>query len=192
MKKFITILAIMMVVVGSVFALTGDKLTVTASVTEVKPEFTMVGGETNAYGTTATNTIASEKNIATTPIDIYVKISQTAKSYFKSTSGFDLTVQATALSATIEGVAYSTAVPTIAASSDGNAIANATDSSKNDFVSTKKSATDGTVVFTIKYPTGAPVDADTEVGTIQYKWPATSTLAVGDYSATITMTYTAQ
>ena len=146
---------------------------------------------TNEYGTTATNTLESNVNIAESPIDVYVQVKQTAKSRFKSTGGFDVTIAATALTATIEGVTYTTGVPSIVASAAGAAVVNAINNQKNDFTSTKKSAANGTVVFTVAYPTGAPVPADTEVGTIQFQWPATDGLAVGSYSATITMSYTA-
>ena len=191
MKKAIAILAVMMVFAGIVFATTGDNLTINATVPVTKPEFTMVGGLTNSYGTTATNSITSPKNIAEEAIDVYVKITQTAKSRYKNTTGFDVTIAATALTATIEGVTYTTGVPSIVASAAGAAVVNAINNQKNDFTSTKKSAANGTVVFTVAYPTGAPVPAATEVGTIQFQWPATDGLAVGSYSATITMSYTA-
>ena len=190
MKKLITILAAMIVLVGAVFATTGDSLTINATVPVTKPEFTMVGGLTNSYGTTATNSITSPKNIAEEAIDVYVKITQTAKSRYKH-AGFDITIAATALTLTEGGVTYTTGVPSIVASAAGSAINNHFDNTKKDFTSTKKSAANGTVVFTVAYPTGAPVPADTEVGTIQFQWPATDALAVGSYSATITMSYTA-
>ena len=191
MKKVIAILAAMIVLAGVVFATTGDTLTVNCTVPVTKPEFTMVGGFTNQYGTTATNTLESQTNIAENPIDVYVQVKQTALSRYKNTNGFTVTIAATALSATIEQVTYSTAVPTITAASAGSAVVNAINAQKNDFTSTKTSETNGTVVFTVAYPTGAPVPANTIVGSIQYTWPATATLAVGSYSATITMSYEA-
>ena len=191
MKKVIAILAAMIVLAGVVFATTGDTLTVNCTVPVTKPEFTMVGGFTNQYGTTATNTLESQTNIAENPIDVYVQVKQTALSRYKNTNGFTVTIAATALSATIEQVTYSTAVPTITAASAGAAVVNAINAQKNDFTSTKTSETNGTVVFTVAYPTGAPVPANTIVGSIQYTWPATATLAVGSYSATITMSYEA-
>ena len=191
MKKVIAILAAMIVLAGVVFATTGDTLTVNCTVPVTKPEFTMVGGFTNQYGTTATNTLESQTNIAENPIDVYVQVKQTALSRYKNTNGFTVTIAATALSATIEQVTYSTAVPTITAASAGSAVVNAINAQKNDFSSTKTSETNGTVVFTVAYPTGAPVPANTIVGSIQYTWPATDSLAVGSYSATITMSYQA-
>ena len=191
MKKLIAILAAMIVLAGVVFATTGDTLTVNCTVPVTKPEFTMVGGFTNQYGTTATNTLESQTNIAENPIDVYVQVKQTALSRYKNTNGFTVTIAATALSATIEQVTYSTAVPTITAASAGSAVVNAINAQKNDFTSTKTSETNGTVVFTVAYPTGAPVPANTVVGSIQYTWPATDSLAVGSYSATITMSYQA-
>ena len=191
MKKVIAILAAMIVLAGVVFATTGDTLTVNCTVPVTKPEFTMVGGFTNQYGTTATNTLESQTNIAENPIDVYVQVKQTALSRYKNINGFTVTIAATALSATIEQVTYSTAVPTITAASAGSAVVNAINAQKNDFTSTKTSETNGTVVFTVAYPTGAPVPANTIVGSIQYTWPATDSLAVGSYSATITMSYQA-
>ena len=76
MKKVIAILAVMMVFAGIVFATTGDNLTINATVPVTKPEFTMVGGFTNEYGTTATGILNSQIDISTNPIDVYVQIKQ--------------------------------------------------------------------------------------------------------------------
>ena len=86
MKKVIAILAAMIVLAGVVFATTGDTLTVNCTVPVTKPEFTMVGGFTNQYGTTATNTLESQTNIAENPIDVYVQVKQTALSRYKNTN----------------------------------------------------------------------------------------------------------
>ena len=171
MKKVIAILAVMMVIAGAVFATTGDTLTINASVPVTPPEFTMVGGFTEQYGTTASGTLESTVNIAESPIDVYVQVKQTAKSRFKSTGGFDVTITATALTATIEGVAYTTGVPSIEAYAAGNEVANAINNQKKDFTSTVKTHANGVVAFTVKYPTGAPVPANTIVGTMQFQSP---------------------
>ena len=195
MKKVIAILAAMIVLAGVVFATTGDTLTVNCTVPVTKPEFTMVGGFTNQYGTAATGSLESQTDISSNPIDVYVKITQTALSRYKNTTGFDITITATALSATIEGVTYSTGVPSIEAYAAGAAVQNALNAQKNDFTSTVKTHANGVVAFTVTYPTGAPVPANTIVGTMQFRWPATDSLAVATgeekYSATITMGYTA-
>ena len=197
MKKFIAILIVLIVLTGAVFATTGDILNIIASVLTIKPSFTMVGGFDTNYGTTAsddssTNQLESEVNISENSIDVYIQVKQSIKSRYKNQTGFDLTIAAEGLSATIEGVTYSTAVPVITSASDGNSIENALDSTKNDFTSEKKSAEEGsgTVVYTLKYPTGAPVAANTVVGEIQFTWEADDSLPVGTYSASITMTHT--
>ena len=147
----------------------------------------MVGGFDSNYGTTATGILNSQVDISANPIDVYVKIYQTAKCRYKNTTGFDITITATALSATIDEVAYSTAIPTIVASAAGNAVVNAINNQKNDFTTTKKSAANGEVVFTVAYPTGAPVPANTIVGTITFTvtWAKDVTAPDGIYQASV-------
>lgn len=197
MKKIITILAILMVIVGSVFAATGDKLFITAEVTAVKPEFSMFGAldsadlddityETDGSGNAkvgsaskaTTNTLAGG-NIATEAINVYVKVLQNNKSYYLNSTGFDLTVTASALTGSNGG----SVSPSITASANGG--------STTDFKSAKTSATNSIVTWKVQYLTGSAVAAGALVGTCAFQYPATPTAPVGTYSATITLAYTA-
>ncbi|MCF0262153.1 MAG: hypothetical protein HUK23_04515, partial [Sphaerochaetaceae bacterium] len=48
-----------------------------------------------------------------------------------------------------------------------------------------------TVTFAMNYTNGKPVAANTIIGFATFKWTANSELPAGEYSATITLGYTA-
>ncbi len=198
MKKVITILAIMMVLVGSVFAATNDKLYVTSTVEEVEPSFKMFGAlsssdltdityQTDGTGAAkvagaskaATNTLAGG-SIAAGNIDVYIKILQDVKSYYKDTTGFVVKVTASALTGTNGG--------SISAAVQGEP--GVTGSEGDAFQSVKKSAANNIVEWTVKYATGAPVAAGTVLGTCQFRYAQNADAPVGDYSADIKIEYT--
>ena len=189
MKKLSTILAIMMVIVGSVFATTGDTLYVTATVAKVQPAFTMYGGTTTSYGSegktggkVAANTVAAG-NPATANIDVYIKIEQNNKSFYKDETGFDLTITATALKLDGTSTTYLTNAPKATLDTE------VTDT--DHLVITQSGANSNVVTYNLKYPTGVPVAAATVIGTFKFTWDAKDTLPVGNYEATITLAYTA-
>lgn len=196
MKKGLSILVVMAVVMASVFATTGDKLWITSSVAEVKPEFTMYGAlsaldladltdATVASNSDATSTLAGGA-INANDINVYIAIKQTDAATYYNNTGFDLSITASALAGAARG---GSVTPTIIASDGDNPEGD--DGAGGDFQSVVKSATGTVVTYTVKYPTGAPVAAGALVGTCQFQWAHNASLPTDSYSATITMAYSA-
>lgn len=191
LKKLLFILVFTLILTGMVFAFTNDTLLLRMSIPSNTPLFTMVGGETTSYGTTATSSenpavITTNKNIHNENITIYLKLTQSART-IPSRAGFsiDVSVLATELILTNDEDTKS-GVPSITDVQTGTGTA--------DFTSTRinEGAEDGEVIFRVAYPSGNPVATDTLVGKITYAWVQDDTLPAGEYSATITMTYSAQ
>lgn len=222
MKKLITILTIMIVLVGAVFAVdgvTGANLIITSTIAQVTPQFKLFGSIDSNYGTEATisgTTLVSNKNIATESIAVNIKVVQTNTSYFESDSGFEVTVTATPFyksgTAKVAGDNLTAATATQKSGKPAaSSVANGADvdtntDSTNDFVhvtdgypkTTTYDTTDERVTFKVQYPTGVRVvgtDSNAsavEVGHATFTWTAVPTLEVGNYSATITVAYTAE
>ena len=174
-----------------VFAFTNDTLLLRMSIPSNTPLFTMVGGETTSYGTTATSSenpavITTDKNIHNENITIYLKITQSART-IPSRAGFsiDVSVLASELILTDDEDTKSD-IPSITDVQTGIGTA--------DFTSTRiiDVAEDGEVIFRVAYPSGNPVPTDTLVGKITYAWVQDDSLPAGEYTATIVMTYSAQ
>lgn len=194
MKKVLSILVVMMVVMASIFAATGDKLWITSSVAAVAPAFSMYGslddadladltnlgeGAKTAGQSNVTATTLAAGSIKDNDIDVYLAVVQNNDAQWLNTSGFTLTVTATALTGSNGG----SVTPSIADSDGGE--------STTHFESTVQSATGLVVTYLVKYKTGTQVDAGALVGTCQFNYEANSSLPFGDYSATITLAYTA-
>ena len=191
MRKPVLVLAFILILVLPVFAFTNDTLLLRMSIPSNTPLFTMVGGETTSYGTTAApienpGIISSEKNIHNENITIYLKLTQSART-IPSRAGFsiDVSVIAGALTLTEDENTQSD-IPGTADVQTGAGNA--------DFTSTSidEGTEDGEVIFRVAYPSGNPVPTDTLVGKITYIWVRDDTLPAGEYTATITMTYSAQ
>ena len=191
MKKPILILAFTLILSGMVFAFTNDTLLLRMSIPSNTPLFTMVGGETTSYGTTAApienpGIITSEKNIHNENITIYLKLTQSART-IPSRAGFSIDISVLASELTLTGDENTKS--DIPSSSDVQ-----TGTGTGDFTSTRitEGAEDGEVIFRVAYPSGNPVPTDTLVGKITYIWVQDDTLPAGEYTATITMTYNSQ
>ena len=208
MKKLITILTLMIVLVGAVFA-TDATLTINAQVKEVKPEFTLGGAlvasdsEVPASYESADTTIDTEKNIATEDIYIAIAVFQNNKSFYQDTTGFDLTVTATPLilsgkTAQNATADEKTAAPTIVAYAAGADVKHGNNPEIIDFHPIVKSHDGSEVVYTVTYPSGKKIEGNAvyaqsaaKVGTATFKWTHNDELFVGTYTGTITLTYTA-
>ncbi len=202
MKKVITILAIMMVLVGSVFATTNDTLYITSTVPVAKPEFKMYGALTasalngityetaadgsvkvaDTSGAAATSNTLAGGNIAAADIDVFLKIFQNNKSFYKNETGFSVSVTASALTNANGG----SITPTV--QGDPTVTGTAQDAFQSVLA---QSASTNIVTWTAKYLTGAPVAAGTVLGTCQFHYEQDENAPVGAYSATITLAYTA-
>lgn len=189
MKKLIAILSILMVIAGVAFAENNDQLLVTAKVDPIKPIYAVQGKissaawKTGAAEISASNTIATDTDISTTPITVDVRVNQTSLAKYQGAGS--ITVKATALANTTTGLtSYKTNLPTTGstgkASVDHLTIADPTTSTAN-----------GTsdISWALTY-NGENIEATEALVSFSYTWAALSTLPVGSYSATITLVYT--
>ncbi len=209
MKKLITILTIMIVLVGAAFAATQATLTLNSVIAEVKPAFTLGGAVVaNAQAvpasyTSADTTIDTNKNIATEDIYIAIAVFQNNKSFYRDTTGFDLTVTAaplilsgkTAQNATAD---EKTADPTVVAYAVGADVKHGNNPEVIDFHPAEKTNAGNVAAWTVTYPSGKKIEGNAvyaqsaaKVGTATFKWTASDELLLGTYTGTITLTYTA-
>lgn len=196
MKKLIAILTIMIVLVGAVFAATGDKLLVTSTVDKHIPGYKIYGSEDTAYDIegvqepAAANTIASSKDISIDSITVNCKVVQysvsgtytSTKCKYKGTA--TIAVEASALSFTdTDNAVYSTPATATVATSGATTVPTTV---------TGTTAVDGTKTnkVNISYVyAGSTVQDSAVYSVFSFTWAADDTLVPGDYSATITMTY---
>lgn len=183
MKKLLMVLTFVLMTLAACVALEeGDTLKITAKVPQTKPEFIMKGGFTfDAATTTATQAgalLASNKDISAESITVYVKLFQSNKAKYKNT--FTLTVTASDMSMTDANGTYST-----------TATAVTTTKITTTNLEVTGSAEANVARFTMNYTNGKPVSADTAIGEASFTWEANEDLPVGDYSAKITLSYTA-
>ena len=196
MKKVITILAVMIVLVGAVFAADVTKtLTINTEVTAVKPAFTLYGNTSNATsGRVQANTsitAATDGLLGSSGITLYCWIAQTADCIW--VGHVDISVAATAFTNT-------TTVGTYAAgsfSSTAPVISNIT--AMNPKTSSREGATTGDTRLStpddtnhsvrVAYGTGLKAVAE-DVASFSVNWPQ-SDVPPATYQATITTTYTA-
>ena len=194
MKKVISILVVLIVLAGAVFAASGDSITINATVAEHKPGFKIFGGTSAAaLNTAAGGTVSTGMDIALENITVYFKLTQyspnTAESYTGTKAKFrgvaTLTVTAEPLSTTIgtgaNAATFSTANPTCA---------DATVASISGITSNPAPSNgSNTVVFTLNYDGRSIQDAD--VATFNFTWTAKDELPPAEvYSADVTLTYT--
>lgn len=195
MKKVISILAILMVIACTVFAKSGDTLTITASAAELKPEYILQGkltgtDETETTFKKASTTLASVLDPTSDTITAVVQVLQNTKSRYSKP--VTITVYATPF-ANSELSATSTILPTAAASAEK---ANVSGKLTSTCVPGKKD-TYNALVITATY-TGGFLDAETApvvVGGGTFTWAPDESLPVGGvsttYTATIVVEYTA-
>lgn len=179
MKKVIAILAVMMIAVGVVFAVIGDKLKITATVPTVPPVFKIFGG--TAFGSESTEgtatgaTIKADKNIASEDVIIYLKLTQGVKSKFRGIA--TLGVTATTLQSKAGNQTVAPKVSDLEKKPvSGIIIADPTGNGT------------ATASYTLTYE-GTTVAGGTELGTMKYTWKRDDSLPPASYEATITLTY---
>lgn len=193
MKKLITVLAIMMILVCAIFAdTTSSELKITLTITSVEPTFTLYGSKTSSTvstgeGMTAGAVVAS-KNTSTTTValdddsiingDTYLYcVVKQSNSGVKSTTTYKLTAEATALTDGTGTAGHYTAAPTV---SDITAIS-------------ASNVTDGRTITTGTAATGATVAyagatcAAADLASFNVKWPQTDLVPGITYSAYVTL-----
>lgn len=201
MKKLIAILTIAIVLVGAVFATTGDKVTLQTSVAEIKPEFKI---ESTTQGAAIANSTAIDTQLDLSEEDIvwsfrlYQEGSLDKNNHVKTYSRYEgaitLSVEITAFSGTVGGAtvtqATTYAITTATKGTDqsnrltnGNPVIDQTNAH--------------TVEFSLTYLGKKLNDSDaTNVGTFTAKWDKDENLLMEDgqtdYTADIILTYTVQ
>lgn len=200
MKKVLSILVVMMVVMASVFATSGDKLWITSTVTAVPPTYVMRGSLSAYPADSSAGTLASATesestleggNIATAAggIDVYVKLFQSNSSTYLDADGVTVAIWAGDLKKDGTSTDYRVS-PTVVESAKIQASAN------TDFDATTAPADlTGDLAgkvgkqWLFQYKTGAQVTAQA-LGTIKFNYAQDATLPPGDYEAEITLVYT--
>ena len=213
MKKLIVILAIMIVLVGAVFAeeVKGDAagtatINVTTSIGEEFPRFQIVatsitgaGGDLGDAATIAANgSVEIDTNdLLTKSAEILFTINQIKDS--RATVGYTIKIKATNL--VLKDVVSPATDERFLYSVKENAGFTATGTVANVITVTAKTSTDqgfDTVDggFDVQYLNDKYIEASANepkaIGTVTYVWAANKTAKVGDYDATVTMTITAQ
>ena len=188
MKRALLIFFVLVAAVGTCFATSGDKLVLKTSITAVSPNFEMTGTTTTDEGSvteTATQ-VGKELKIlspAHSDVSVQIVVKQSTPARFKGT--YTLTIRASEIANTdtVNFGDQKTALPKV----DGEvSIASAT----NDAVAVESSGTNEEVTLTVKYLTGVRVDSF-DVASWTFKWDKVESLAAGDYSGEIVLTYTA-
>ncbi|MCQ2411558.1 MAG: hypothetical protein MJ057_01255 [Sphaerochaetaceae bacterium] len=182
MKKLLMVLTFVLMTLAACVALEGDTLKITAKVPQEKPEFIMKGGFTSADATTVATQagalLASNKDISAESITVFVKLFQSNKAKYKNT--FTLTVTASDMSMTDANGTYSTTATALTTTKITTTNLEVTGSAEANVAS-----------FAMNYTNGKPVSENTAIGEASFTWEANEGLPVGDYSATITLGYTA-
>ncbi len=206
MKKIITALALMIVLAGVAFAADNDTLYVTALVKTSNPSYVIYGGLTEGV---ATNIVGNDSPTPTTdntveldfdPSDtsdsnkakgkVYVKLVQSTLA--KTVATVNLTIEGTPLVNT-QGADTNLGLADLTSSQTDNPSASVVSTTENvtgiTHVTGTPSASGNIVTYQIKY-TGTNVAAGTIIGVSSFTWAPIADLPVGNYQATITLTYT--
>lgn len=196
MKKLITILAIMIVLIGAVFADTAEHLTVTAVVEARIPQYTMkgtVGTDTEfakaVDGKTATpyNVITTGENIAgTNGVTVLIRVYTQGTTQYIGTR--NLSVTAYELKLNTDNTKM-TALPSCTANIKGDDIERTLSGGGDKNFESTATSENNVASYSVKY-NGVLVPEGTIVGTATFNWAQNETLPVGDYSADILLTYT--
>ena len=190
MKKVLTILVTMIVLIGTAFATTNDTLTITTTVAPVKPAFQLYGNTSNDASTreTADHTFSIAQNtILSSNIVLYCWIAQTAECRWEGS--VEISVSATALSNTTAVGDYAagsfSVAPTISAITALNPLTSNRPNADKDI---RESVVSGNTV-TPTYRTGLKATAG-DIASFNVTWASTD-LPPATYQATVTTTYTA-
>lgn len=180
MKKAFLIFFVLVAAIGACFATSGDKLTLTTSVKEEKPEFQIIGtynGEVKTGSDTFTNVVSpAEKDIVLT-----VAIKQSNDARFKGVR--KLTITATPIACTDEDMTdQTTGLPSIADF----------DSTVKPNVAASKTIDPATGKVTIDLTYAGTLVNGYKIASWAYTWTAVSSLAPGNYEGSVTLEYSAK
>ena len=179
MKKVLATLTILALTVAAIFAASGDTLQITAKIAKKAPSFQMYGSFDTAYNTvagTTNNTLTTTDDISEENITVNVKLVQNTVA--KYNESFDITIEATNLKNGNNEASVTCSTATSAVSNNANLTVAATKANAK-------------ATYTMTYTNGKPVAANTIIGYATFVWTANENLAAGDYSASITLSYSA-
>lgn len=186
MKKAFLIFFVLVAAIGACFATSGDKLTLTTSIAFEKPEFQIIGtynGEVKTGSDTFSNVISPADN----DISLAIAIKQSNDSRYNKK--FTLSVSATPF-VNDNVSSQKTSAPEVVSDSDKllTGAANLT-------VSNFKSEADGdNTKVSVDLEYAGPKVEHASLGNIaewQFQWTNVPSLAAGNYTATVTLSYTA-
>ena len=209
MKKVITILAILVVLVGTVFAQDAQTLTLSTKVAEIIPVFGIeYDANSTSEGTVDGTTVTLDDSIADGPITVSFIVSQNGGSgktdgaavsgysrYGAKTSGSDVTITVTCAQfvGTGDAAGEKSVAPNLSAAyatvvqSNTNKLSFPATNPAN--VTAAQNATETAINLVPKYYGKKVVDQ--EIGTVTATWAQKEDLLFGTYTANITLTCTA-
>lgn len=187
MKRVLLIFFVLVAFVGVCFATSGDKLVLKTSIIAVSPNFEMTGTTTTDEGSvTETATQVGKELKILSPahhdISVNVVVKQSTPARFKGIHTLTIKASEIVNTDTENHADQKTALPKV----DGEvSIASATTA-----VEVSSSGTNEEVKLTVNYLTGVRVDSF-DVASWTFKWDKVESLAAGEYSGEIVLTYTA-
>lgn len=196
MKKAFLIFFVLIAAVGVCFATSGDKLTLTTSIAEELPEFQIIGTY-NSDVKTGPDTFTNVTSPADNDIILAIAIKQSSDS--RSDKSFTLSVSATPFTKN-DDEKQKTSAPVVvsdSSSASGSPLPKYTllTGAANISVTNFKSEADGDntkVSVNLAYA-GPKVEHGSldNIAEWKFKWTNEPSLAAGDYTATVTLNYTA-
>ena len=210
MKKVLTILVILTIIVGAAFASTEEKIVLTSDSAKYEPVLLLqsIGGSgsesgskagdktgNDAFSSSAGTEIATGLDIAAEDITWNVEIYQDGgkkgtaeKDYAKMKGTVTLDVTASAFTMTADNVTYTEKdAPTVTRSSIETVVAGNKRTEGATSVPTLVIATNGTTGVKLTYK-GKVIDQ--KIASYSIKWTADDTLPDGTYKADVKLTYT--
>lgn len=191
MKRALLIFFVLVAAVGTCFADNGDYLVLTTKVEGRAPVFQLLGGTGRVPATSNGTEIEITENPTTSNIKLEVAVKQIGhlsdgSIRYQNANAFDISIVAGAF--VLDGVTnptskQATAVPKVDGEVSKGTVVNGTD------LVVEPTVADNKVSLAVSYPTGAKLDSS-EIASWTYEWTKNEELVVGDYSATITITYT--
>lgn len=188
MKRILTVLALLSFLTASVFAsttpTTDSTITLNAKVPTIAPTFDFYGSMSSNFANAVKGdgTINDVGNPAEKDITAYFKLTQSNLARYKGS--FTITFTASTFAATVDGVKYETTVP--AAFLGGDSTTSPINTDVAAVTTTDNSAANGTYTASLEYKKVNPVEKDTYIMGVNFKWTKNEKLpASDDYKATV-------
>ena len=186
MKKAFLIFFVLVAAIGACFATSGDKLTLTTSIALERPEFQIIGTY-NGVTKEGPYTFADVVSPADNDIILAIAIKQSNDSRYKNE--FTLSVSATPFTK-VGDKTQKTSAPVVVSDSD-KLLTGAANLTVSNF---KSEADGGNTKVSVDLEYAGPKVEHSSLGNIaewQFRWTKETSLVAGDYTATVTLSYTA-